>query len=234
MRLEPEANASATSQKPNSSLDQSTISAPSCERWVAQVAAAREVVEHEVAVRDGVERVLGDARRSRAPAATNVAVGVEVHARRARPAPSGRSSVARRREVEALAVAAELPEVGEQVVREVDGLGALEVRVAGQRPVEVALGERRAARAISAAQQLLRAAAAWARTNSATSVATWSLRERPVWSLPPTGPTISVSRRSIAMWMSSSSGRDLERVLVDLAADRVEAALDLGQVLVAR
>ena len=40
IRLEPEANASATSQKPNSSLDQSTISAPSWERWVAQVAAA--------------------------------------------------------------------------------------------------------------------------------------------------------------------------------------------------
>jgi hypothetical protein len=28
----------------------------------------------------------------------------------------------------------------------------------------------------------------------AMSVATWSLRERAVWSLPPTGPTISVSR----------------------------------------
>ena len=27
-----------------------------------------------------------------------------------------------------------------------------------------------------------------------------------MWSLPPTGPAISVSRRSIAMWMSSSSG----------------------------
>ena len=40
MRLEPDAKASDTSQKPNSSLDHSTISAPSCERWVAQVAAA--------------------------------------------------------------------------------------------------------------------------------------------------------------------------------------------------
>ena len=40
------------------------------------------------------------------------------------------------------------------------------------------------------------------------SVATWSLRERAVWSLPPTGPAISVSRRSIAMWMSSSSSRN--------------------------
>jgi hypothetical protein len=39
----------------------------------------------------------------------------------------------------------------------------------------------------------------------ATSVATWSLRERAVCSLPPTAPAISVTRRSIAMWMSSSS-----------------------------
>ncbi len=37
---EPEAQASETSQKPNSSLDHSTISAPSRDRWVAQVAAA--------------------------------------------------------------------------------------------------------------------------------------------------------------------------------------------------
>ena len=43
-----------------------------------------------------------------------------------------------------------------------------------------------------------------ARTSIATSVATWSFRERAVCSLPPTGPAISVSRRSIAMWMSSS------------------------------
>jgi hypothetical protein len=40
MRLEPDEKASATSQKPNSCVDQSTISPPSCERWVAQVAAA--------------------------------------------------------------------------------------------------------------------------------------------------------------------------------------------------
>jgi hypothetical protein len=37
---EPDAQASDTSQNPNSSLDQSTISAPRRERWVAHVAAA--------------------------------------------------------------------------------------------------------------------------------------------------------------------------------------------------
>jgi hypothetical protein len=40
IRLDPDANRSATSQKPNSSLDQITISPPSCDRCVAQVAAA--------------------------------------------------------------------------------------------------------------------------------------------------------------------------------------------------
>lgn len=34
----------------------------------------------------------------------------------------------------------------------------------------------------------------------------WSLRERPVCSLPPTAPTISERRLSLAVWMSSSPG----------------------------
>ena len=46
----------------------------------------------------------------------------------------------------------------------------------------------------------------WARTSIATSVATWSLRERAVWSLAPESPTSSVSRRSMAMCTSSSPG----------------------------
>ncbi len=38
------------------------------------------------------------------------------------------------------------------------------------------------------------------------SVAIWSLRLRPVWSRPPAAPDISVTRRSIAVWTSSSPG----------------------------
>lgn len=42
------------------------------------------------------------------------------------------------------------------------------------------------------------------------SVATWSFLLLPVCSLPPISlPTISLSRRSLAVWMSSSSGRIL-------------------------
>ena len=39
------------------------------------------------------------------------------------------------------------------------------------------------------------------------SSAIWSLRERPVWSFPPTAPIFSIRRRSMFMWMSSSSIR---------------------------
>ena len=44
------------------------------------------------------------------------------------------------------------------------------------------------------------------RSHSRRSVATWSLRERPVWSLPATAPIRRVSSISMLMWMSSSSG----------------------------
>ena len=45
------------------------------------------------------------------------------------------------------------------------------------------------------------------RSQSRMSSAIWSFRERPVWSFPPTAPTFSIRRRSMFMWMSSSSIR---------------------------
>ena len=144
-----------------------------------------EVVEDEVAVGDRVDRVRARRARSRARAAT-MPRSVSKFVPASAPAPSGSAAVCAATKREALAVAHEHPEVGEQVVRQVDRLGALQVRVAGQRPVEVALGgvdERRAQR-----RRAPRVAAAPpSRVNSATSVATWSLRERAVCSLPPTG-----------------------------------------------
>ena len=95
MMLEPEVNESPSSRNPNSSLDQSTISAPSRERCIAQIAAALRIVEHEVAVRDRVERVLRDALESellgdRRPAR------VPVHARQRSRAERQRGRVDRR------------------------------------------------------------------------------------------------------------------------------------------
>jgi hypothetical protein len=60
--------------------------------------------------------------------------------------------------------------------------------------------------------------------NSATSVATWSLRERAVCSLPPTGPASSVTRRSTAMWMSSSSWSKSKPPLTSSASTASSAA----------
>ena len=110
----------------------------------------RQVVEHEVAVGDGVDRVRRDARRSRARAAIASRSRSQLSPASA-PEPSGISAARRGARREPPRVAREHPEVGEQVVAEVDRLGALQVRVAGHRPVGVALGERRAARSISAA-----------------------------------------------------------------------------------
>ena len=99
-----------------------------------------EIVEHEVAVRDGVDRVRARAveaelRRRRVTVELPVEPREGTGAERHLPCgPSGR--------LEPAPVALEHPEVGEQVVAEVDRLGALQVRVAGHRPVAMRLGER--------------------------------------------------------------------------------------------
>ncbi len=98
-----------------------------------------EEVEHEVAVGDGVDRVRGDGGEAEL-ARDELPVGREVHAGQRAGA---ERQLARRaeHELEAPRVAPEHPEVREQVMREVDGLRALQVRVARHRPVLVALGE---------------------------------------------------------------------------------------------
>ncbi len=101
---EPELHASGSSQKPNSALDHSTSSAPRRERCVAQVAAAREVVEHEVAPGDGVDRVRRDLVEARARArAARRSVSKLTPA--SAPAPSGSRPACALGEGEALAVA---------------------------------------------------------------------------------------------------------------------------------
>ena len=96
-------------------------------------------VQHEVAVGDRVDRVRRHGREAEV-VGQHPAVGREVHARQR----AGAERQVRGRaehELEAPRVAAEHPEIGQQVVAEVDGLGALEMRVAGHRPVQVGVGE---------------------------------------------------------------------------------------------
>ena len=97
-----------------------------------------EVIQDEVTVGDRVDRVRRHAVESER-LGDHPAVGVEVHAgQRARPQREVRGLI--RREAKARAIAIEHPHVRQQVVREVDRLRALQVRVARQRPVGVAIG----------------------------------------------------------------------------------------------
>ena len=64
-------------------------------------------------------------------------------------------------------------------------------------------------------------------------MATWSLRLRPVWSLAPAGAS-SVTRRSTAVWMSSSDGRNAKVPSASSRLDLVEGgehlvALGVGE-----
>ncbi len=86
----------------------------------------------EVAIGDGVERVLERARRTRArPRPTPGSSGRLEPA--SAPAPSGETSAAGQAVVPAVDVAGQRPEVREQMVREQHRLGPLHVRVAGER-----------------------------------------------------------------------------------------------------
>ena len=58
------------------------------------------------------------------------------------------------------------------------------------------------------------------RTWRRSAVATWSFRLRPVCTLAPTSPAISVRRRSIAVWTSSSLSRNDEGSRRELGSDR--------------
>ncbi len=98
-----------------------------------------EVVEDEVTVGGAVDRVAAEVLEAevvgdRAPIDLPVDAGESARTER-----HHRGAV--ERELEAQHVAGEHPEVGEQVVAEVDGLSALEVGVPGHRPVPVALRE---------------------------------------------------------------------------------------------
>ena len=177
----------------------------------------------EVAVGDGVERVLERRGRSSSAAATDAGSSGRLEPASA-PAPSGETSAALEAVVPAVDVARQRPEVREQVMREQHGLRALQVRVAGERD----LGRLPRALQQHRCSSWMRAATARPsrRRYRRMSSAIWSLRLRPVCSFAPTGPAISVTRRSIAVWMSSSLGANANVSAAELLLDAVERGDD--------
>ena len=162
----------------------------------------RQEVEHEVAVGDRVDRVRRHRRRSRARAPGSRG-RCRSSRRPARPRrAAGRSSSrARTRSAARRAGTSRSTRAG-------GARGRPAARAAGAySPASASRDDGRRAwtSALCRRWSDSRVPSACARVNIAMSVATWSLRERAVCSLPPTGPTISVSRRSIAMWTSSSA-----------------------------
>ena len=85
--------------------------------------------------------------------------------------------------------------MAQQPVAPADRLRRLQVGVAGHEHVQLRLGAVDG-RADQRGQQRRPGMPTWSRSQSRTSVATWSLRLRPVCSLPATGPMRSPSRRS--------------------------------------
>ena len=101
-------------------------------------------------------------------------------------------------------------------------LGRLDVRRPGQdrRRPRAPPARRAPARSRGAPRRAGRSRGA---VHSRRSVATWSLRERPVWSLPATGPTRSTSAASRFMWTSSRARVPLDRARRDVARQRRRA-----------
>src|SRR3954465_15156611 len=88
---DPEAHASETEQKPNSSLDHSTISAPSRDRCVAQVAAAERKSSTKSRLETASIELRATLEKPRSFASIPRSVAKFTPARA--PAPSGRSVV---------------------------------------------------------------------------------------------------------------------------------------------
>ena len=137
---EPVENASATRTNPNRGFDHQVSSSARRLRWTIASAAAASELDDEVAVRDGVERVRRDRRRSRAPRPSSRGRAGSPRPASA-PAPSGEHVGPAARVGEPATVALEHLDVGEQVVGEQDRLGRLDVGRPGQDGVALALGE---------------------------------------------------------------------------------------------
>ena len=199
---EPVVKRSESATKPNCGVAQSTISSAKRERCTAQIEAAESASSAKSRSATEVERV-----RRRAVEAERLRGRLAVDRERG----AGKRRRAERRFVqplaaigEAAAVARKHLDIGEEMMAEGDRLRALQMREARHHRVGMSLGllgQRR-----SAARCSWPSISSMAfRTQSFRSVATWSLRERAVWSRPAASPISSFSRASTCVWMSSSA-----------------------------
>ena len=165
----------------------------------------KQQLGHEVAVGHRVERVVEAAREAEVGGG---AVGIERQAR------ARERAGAERRHVGAARARRAAARRRARAPRSARGGGARAAPAARAAGACSRAGRRRCRPASAALEQHAPGARAIAspsaapsrRTKSRSAVATWSLRLRPVWSLAPASPASSVTRRSIAVWMSSSVG----------------------------
>ena len=134
---DPVAKASGSCMKPNSSLDQSTISSPMRERCTCVSAAANSASATKSRSDTASSEFSNRWAKPRLSATWSGSSGRLEPA--SAPAPSGDTSARGDHALPALDVAGQRPEVREQVVREQDRLGPLQVGVAREVRVVVAL-----------------------------------------------------------------------------------------------
>ena len=169
-------------------------------------ATAASGLDDEVAVPDGVERVGGHAveaeLRGRRLAVERVAgAGQRAGAQRRRRSARRRASARRPRSRSSISTYAR-----RWWANRTGWAGWMWVCRAGRRRAPLGQGDERALDPTTRVEP-----STARRIQSRRSVATWSLRERPVWSLPATAPSRSVRAASRLRWTSSSAGSQRAR-----------------------
>ena len=216
---EPVLYASARRRKPNSSLVHSTISSPRRDRWTC-VSAATNSASATKSRSDTASSELSKRRAN--PSSAAVLSGSSGQARARERTGTERRHVGARRSRRATArrrVRRPRSARGSGGRAAPAGRAAGGCSRGGRRPPPTP----RAPSSTSCSRWTCAATAVPSRRrNSRSAVATWSLRLRPVCSLAPAAPASSVTRRSMAVWMSSSDGSEHERAVGELAFDAVE------------